>query len=97
MVIDLISDDPEVAWSILLELMQRARTRHQLGMIAAGPLEEFISAHWESWMDRVEEQAPRDSHLRYCLSQIYVSALPEAYQARVRRLGDGALPNDVIL
>jgi hypothetical protein len=92
---DLVDDDPESAWSILLELMDRARARHQLGMIAAGPLENFISAHWATWLDRVENRAASDPRLRYCLSQIYVSSLPELYQARVRRLADRSVPPDV--
>jgi hypothetical protein len=54
---DLVWDDPEAAWSVLLELIQRARTRHQLDMIAIGPLASFISTHWETWIDRLEERA----------------------------------------
>jgi hypothetical protein len=92
---DLVWDDPEAAWSVLLELIQRARTRHQLDMIAIGPLASFISTHWETWIDRLEERATNDARLRYCLSSVHASALPAAYQARVTRLADALLPDDV--
>jgi hypothetical protein len=95
MVNDLVDNDAEAAWSILLELVQRARTSHQLGMIAAGPLEYFISTHWQEWIGRVEVEARRDRRLRYCLSGINASTLPEAYAARVRRLANRTLPEDL--
>jgi len=89
---DLIKDDPPEAWLLVLELVRKAPER-VLGTVAAGELEEFIVAHAESFIDRIEEEARSNPRLKAALSGVYVWTLPPELFDRIesgRRRSAGA-------
>jgi len=55
----------------------------------------FVGRHWEAWVERIEAEALTSPRLRYCLSGIYFSSLPEAYQKRMLAVADATRPADV--
>ena len=48
---------PEIAWGIVIELIDRAPSEKALGYFAAGPLEDLLSEHGPALIDRVEQRA----------------------------------------
>src|SRR5262245_47557786 len=59
-VTDLVLEDPEVAWPAILALVRAAPDDLVLANVAAGPLEDLLSNHGASFIDRVETEARRD-------------------------------------
>lgn len=68
---DIVERDPEGAWSILLALIRRADGDRALSYIAAGPLENFLVAHGEAFLPRVEAEAGRNARFRRALVGVW--------------------------
>jgi hypothetical protein len=87
--IDLIDEDPCLAWEIILDLLHRAPTESTFGLAAAGPLEELVAWHGRQVIDLIEQRARDDEHLRRALAGIQVG--PDTLDAetleRLRKLG----------
>src|SRR3954468_24780931 len=66
----LISDAPEIAWPILLEIIDRA-PEEALGYVAAGPLEDLINEHGFEIIDAIETEAGRNPRLRKTLVGVW--------------------------
>jgi hypothetical protein len=70
---DLVDDDPFLAFSVILELVHRARTESTFGFVAAGPLEDLIKFHGTEVIDQIEEQAACDEKLRTALGRVHLA------------------------
>ena len=66
-----IATDPERAWSFILLLIERAPTEHALDCVAAGPMEDLLTAHGETFIDRVEHAAKTDQRFKRCLGNVW--------------------------
>jgi hypothetical protein len=44
---------PELAWELIVELIERAPSDHSLGFFAAGPLEDLPSKDGAQFIERV--------------------------------------------
>jgi hypothetical protein len=87
---DLVTDQPEVAWTLIQELVRRATQDEVLAFIAAGPLEELICRHPYMFIDRVESLARSDPHFRWALSGVWGwSRMPEDVWARLEDMFRG--------
>ncbi len=86
--VDLIRDEPEMAWTIILGLVAQAPTEEDLGDIAAGPLEDLLGLHGPEFIDRVELKAATDARFRVCLAGIGKSPIPDELWQRVRTAVD---------
>ncbi len=53
---DLIQDDPESSWAIILEILRREQHPRVLEGLAAGPLEDVLSTRGPKLIDRVENR-----------------------------------------
>jgi len=82
---DLIHDDPQEAWLLILALVSKAPDSHVLSTVAAGELEEFIDAHSEAFIDRIEVEARRNGRLKEALAYVWISGLPPELFDRVER------------
>ena len=61
-VTDTVFHSPSEAWPLIIELIRAAPSDAALYYVAAGPLEDFLRKHGESYIDRVAtavEQEPR--------------------------------------
>jgi Family of unknown function (DUF6869) len=86
-VTELVRDDVDRAWDVVLELVGRAVDDRLLAYVAAGPLEDLIKWHPHEIIDRVEQQARRDARFRRALSGVW--GVPSSIEERVRTiLGD---------
>ena len=79
----LIYDDPEEAWRVILELVDKAPDEEVLGSVAAGELEEFILAHAAQFIGRIEEEGRTSVRFREALRFVYVRQLPTQLFARI--------------
>jgi hypothetical protein len=70
---ELIRSDPEVAWTVLLESIDRCHLR-DLGMIGAGALETFMWHQGVKFLDRVLAAIRTNSKFRDAFSGVYLGA-----------------------
>ena len=66
-----IYNAPETAFEVLHTLIQQAKTKAEASSIAAGPLEDIISKHGETFIDRIEIHARQSLRFRYILSGVW--------------------------
>jgi hypothetical protein len=72
---ELLEADPPAAWTIILELIDKAPDDDILGYVAAGPLEDFIKLHAADYIDRIEACARTDARMKKALSGVWLSNL----------------------
>lgn len=53
----LLEAQPEMAWELIVEMIERAPSDRSLGFLAASPLEDLLSKDGPSFIDRVEQRA----------------------------------------
>jgi hypothetical protein len=90
---ELVDRDPEGAWTILLQMIDRADGDYALASIAAGPLENFIVAHGERFLGRIEAEARTTSKFRRALVGVWgQNRMPDELVRRLRALTAGEPP-----
>ena len=57
---DIVREEPERAWPMILSLIGASRSDQFLAILAAGPLENLLCEHGEAFIERVEQLAARD-------------------------------------
>ena len=93
LLVHLTEDEPEVAWDLVLGLVERASGEEEPGWVGAGPLEDLLCHHGLTWIDRVEERARFDPRFRRCLAAVWGAGRmePGVYE-RVFRAAPGKRP-----
>jgi len=76
-------EHPEVAWSIVLALVQRARSDDDLLWVGAGPLETLLTHHGASVVARLEGEVRSNGPLRKALSGVWRSSISDDVWRRV--------------
>ena len=88
-----VRKEPEMAWSMILRLIELSSDDRILANVAAGPLEDLLGLQAYTFIDRVEQQARQDAKFRRCLSAVWGwSSIPEDVQVRMRRTWEGEDP-----
>jgi hypothetical protein len=81
---DLVRDDPELAWRLILRLVPQSSSDKVLAVIAAGPLEDLLCKHGPAFIDRATGIAHTDSLFRRCLRGVWGwSRMPAQIRARI--------------
>jgi hypothetical protein len=70
---DLLDDDPDEAWRVVIELVVAADTEELLCRIGAGPLETLVTNHGERFISRIESAARSDAKFLTALSCVWAS------------------------
>jgi hypothetical protein len=68
---------PEVLFAFILRAIRKAENPWQVGLIAAGPLEDLLTVQGPAYIDRLEDQARRSARMRYALTGVWTQDLPE--------------------
>ena len=71
---DLITDHPEVAFSVILEILNMDTSTKVLECLSAGPLEDLLVEHGTSLMSRIEDEAMRSRSFRKLLGGVWKNA-----------------------
>jgi hypothetical protein len=100
----LVWEQPELAWSIILDILAADSSPRILGYLAAGPLEDLLTKHGERFVDKVEKEARRNPMFRELLVEVGKNGMPKNIWHRIqsvldRRRLNGALnaPNKMVL
>jgi hypothetical protein len=80
----LCRDEPELAWSVILEILQRSSSEQVRENLAAGPLENLLTKHGYRFIDRVEAEAWRNADFRELLAGVWQNAMSNELWQRVR-------------
>ena len=80
----LIERVPELAWTLILEMIERAPSDASLGFIAASPLEELLSKDGPDFVDRVEKRAVDSSQFRRALGMLRRLGMTDEVWRRVQ-------------
>jgi hypothetical protein len=67
----IVRRDPDKGWALLLALLDRAPNEDGLGLLAAGPIEDFVREHGSAFLDRIDLAAAESERLRRALSWTY--------------------------
>lgn len=87
-VFDMIQDDPEQGWAMILEILRRDHGVAVLEALSAGPLEDLLSRHGPAFIDRVEVEAGRNPAFASSLGGVLKSRTPDEIWARVQAVWD---------
>jgi hypothetical protein len=71
---ELVRDNPDTAWSIIVKLIAGATDDRVLAFVAAGPLEDLLQTHGPRVMNYVEELAKSDRKFRRALTAVWISS-----------------------
>lgn len=80
---ELVRGRPDIAWPMLLEMIRRCPDDAALGLLAAGPLEDYLAAHGRAVIDSVEAEAARNPQLRQALGGTWQNAMTDDVWARI--------------
>jgi hypothetical protein len=70
-VCDYVQHEPEIAFKIILLLIQEANEDRILALIAAGPLEDFTRLYYKEYMDTIETQLRQNPSFRKCMTGVW--------------------------
>lgn len=75
---------PEILFAFCLRAIRKAENAWQVGLLAAGPLEDLLIAAGPEFIERIEDQARRSARMRYALTGVWTQDLPdESVQDRI--------------
>ena len=82
----LIAEDHAEAWNVLLALVAEAHDDGVLGVVGAGFLEDFVSSHAGTYIDKIEATAAVNPRFRQALACTWIwNAVPEPVFERLAR------------
>ena len=74
---DVCTEEPEVAWLAILQILRRGLTEEQKEWLAAGPLETLLSWHGATFIDRVELEARSSPSFNHLLGGVWRQGMSE--------------------
>ena len=84
---------PKQAWPLIQGLLRLATTEGLIQDLGAGPLEDFIRAHGEQYIDKIEALAVRRRRFRKALRVVWIRELNKDLTRRLVALGCQELDN----
>ena len=92
----LVEDEPEKAWEAIKYIVTRypeadlidreeSEARRVVGLLAAGPLEDFLSLYGPDFIERAEAEASRDRRMAWALGGVWQFTMTDDVWARVQR------------
>lgn len=89
--------DPERKWPLILSLLDAAANEFEIGLVAAGPLEDVLKLYGAAFIDRIERQAQSNARLRQALAGVWLGGPtlrpdPDPIADRVARILAGLAP-----
>lgn len=82
----LLESVPELAWELIVELIERAPSDDSLSFFAASPLEDLLSKDGPQFIERVEERAGLSPNFRRAVGVLKRLGMTDDVWSRVRKL-----------
>ena len=83
---DLCKQSPELAWEIILRILDANSSDPIVENLSAGPLEDLLVYHGEQVISLVEIRARNDSKFRNLLGGVWKNAISDEIWERVQKL-----------
>ena len=83
-----VKDDPERAWECIMHAVAQPGYDKHFGVLAAGPLENLLSFHGDSFIDRVETTARQNPHFAFLLGGVWQFKMTDGIWERVQKVWD---------
>ena len=85
---DLLYNDPETLWLLVLEIHHRDHSASIQQVLSAGPIEDLLARHGEAFIDRVETEARIDPLFARLLGGVWPNDMTDAVWQRVTGVWD---------
>ena len=85
---DLLDDDPESVWQIILIALEKEKSSILFENLSAGPLESLLAEHGDRFIDRVEQEAARNPEFAYLLGGVWQNMMSDNVWRRVQKVWD---------
>lgn len=82
---DIGRNQPELCWTLILQLVDKATLDLQFASIAAGPLEDLLCRNGLDFIERIEAEAKRNSHFRNLLNGVWRNTIDAEAWDRIQR------------
>jgi hypothetical protein len=86
----MMHSDPDRALATILAIMQMTDDMELLFDLAAGPFEDFLGAHGETYVDTIHTLALEQRRLREVLDGVWQGAMPKLIWRRIEILKQSA-------
>ena len=83
---ELCRKDPEAAWRVIEDILQRDTSDAILSNLGAGPLEDLLVAHGGQFIDRIEQRAEKDTTFRKLIGVVWKNAMSEDVWKRLKAI-----------
>ena len=81
---DLVQDNPEDAWHVILEILNRNGSATITEILSAGPLEDLLATHGDAFIDRVEDEARKNPSFASLLGGVWQNTMSNELYSRVK-------------
>jgi hypothetical protein len=81
---DLVRDEPERAWRIIIALSEQSTDEECKSLLAAGPIENLLSQHGPAFIERVEQRAAADAEFNHILGGVWRSEITDDVWSRLQ-------------
>ena len=81
---EVVYEDPELAWTLVLDFVSLNLDDHAAGCLAAGPLEDLIEYHGKQFIARIEDEAGRDPIFKRLLGEVGECGEPDVWSRVVK-------------
>lgn len=82
---DMLRQDPEASWRLIMELFLRSPSDYQLACLASGPLETLLAACGRDFIERIEHIALTNDRFRETLVGVWKNEIPEDVWSRIEK------------
>ncbi len=82
----LVSEQPQEAWEVILDILEEADSNDVIANLAAGPLEDLLSDHGETFIDEVEEKARQNPKFTQLILGVWEGGMSKEIWSRVKAL-----------
>jgi hypothetical protein len=81
-----VRQHPEHAWECILATVADPRAKPYLGTLAAGPIEDLLGLHGDTFIDRVEQEARRSPLFAWTLGGVWKCQMTDEIWARIQQV-----------
>ena len=85
---DLTYEEPEKLWLLILEIHHRDQSITIQQVLSAGPVEDLLAMHGDTFIERVEAEARRDPQFAKLLGGVWKSTMSDAIWDRLQAVWD---------
>jgi hypothetical protein len=83
---DLVFEQPQQAWKVILEILEETNSDEVIGNLAAGPFEDILSEHGDTFIDEVEIKTRQNPKFTKLVLGVYQGGMSKSVWSRIQVL-----------